>query len=145
MIFLYKWFYKDQNDDNTKLAIRNFLDNFFGISKHNSSIKTEIVAGVTTFMAMAYIMVVNPMILSTAGMDYKTVFVATCISAAVSTFLMGVIAKKPFGMAAGLGLNSMIAFGVILSMHQPWQIAMGLIFIEGFLIFILVLTNLREM
>jgi AGZA family xanthine/uracil permease-like MFS transporter len=145
VIFLYKWFYKDQNDDNTKLSIKNLLDNFFGISKHNSSIKTEIVAGVTTFMAMAYIMVVNPMILSAAGMDYKAVFVATCISAAVSTFLMGVIAKKPFGMAAGLGLNSMIAFGVILSMHQPWQIAMGLIFIEGFLIFILVLTNLREM
>ncbi|MGC9517415.1 MAG: NCS2 family permease [Methanomicrobiales archaeon] len=147
---MYKWLYKDPDNNHklsikAKLSIKNFLDNYFQISKHNSTIKTEVVAGITTFMAMAYIMVVNPLILSLAGMDYKAVFIATCISAAFSTLLMGIIAKKPFGMAAGLGINSMIAFGVILNMNQPWQIAMGLIFIEGFLIFILVLTNLREM
>lgn len=128
-----------------KFSVKSHLDNFFCISKRNSSIKTEMIAGITTFMTMAYIIVVNPLILSTAGMDYKSVFVATCLAAAFSTFLMGVVAKKPFGMAAGLGLNSVVAFGVILTMNQPWQIAMGLIFIEGFLVFLLVLTNLREM
>lgn len=128
-----------------KFSVKSHLDNFFCISKRNSSIKTEMIAGITTFMTMAYIIVVNPLILSTAGMDYKSVFVATCLAAAFSTFLMGVVAKKPIGMAAGLGLNSVVAFGVILTMNQPWQIAMGLIFIEGFLVFLLVLTNLREM
>lgn len=129
----------------SKFSMKSYFDDFFCISKHNSSIKTEILAGITTFMTMAYIIVVNPLILSTAGMDYKSVFVATCLAAALSTFLMGVVAKKPFAMAAGLGLNSVVAFGVILSMNQPWQIAMGLIFIEGLLVFLLVLTNLREM
>ena len=128
-----------------KSSIISLLDEYFGISKYNSTVKTEIIAGLTTFMTMAYIIIVNPLILSSAGMDYNAVFVATCIAAAVSTLFMGVIAKKPFGMAAGLGLNSVVAFGVILTMHQSWQIAMGLIFIEGFLVFILVLTNLREM
>ena len=128
-----------------KSSIISIIDDYFGISKYNSTIKTEIIAGLTTFMTMAYIIIVNPLILSSAGMDYNAVFVATCIAAAVSTLFMGVIAKKPIGMAAGLGLNSVVAFGVILTMHQSWQIAMGLIFIEGFLVFILVLTNLREM
>lgn len=128
-----------------KYSVKSYLDNFFCISRRNSSIKTEMIAGITTFMTMAYIIVVNPLILSTAGMDYKSVFVATCLAAAFSTFLMGIVAKKPIGMAAGLGLNSVVAFGVILTMNQPWQIAMGLIFIEGFLVFLLVLTNLREM
>ena len=126
-------------------AIKSFVDQYFGISKHNSSIKTEIVAGLTTFMTMAYIIIVNPLILSTAGMDYNAVFVATCLAAAATTLFMGIIAKKPFAMAAGLGLNSVVAFGVILTMNQTWQIAMGLIFIEGFLVFLLVLTNFREM
>lgn len=121
------------------------IDNYFYISKRESSIKTELLAGLTTFMTMAYIILVNPLILSTAGMNYQAVFVATCLAAAISTFLMGFIAKKPFALAASLGLNSVIAFGVILSLNQPWQIAMGLIFIEGFLVFLLVLTNLREM
>lgn len=126
-------------------AFKSFVDQYFGISKHNSSIKTEIVAGLTTFMTMAYIIIVNPLILSTAGMDYNAVFVATCLAAAATTLFMGIIAKKPFAMAAGLGLNSVVAFGVILTMNQSWQIAMGLIFIEGFLVFLLVLTNFREM
>lgn len=121
------------------------IDDYFGISRYNSTVKTEVLAGLTTFMTMAYIIIVNPLILSTAGMDYKAVFVATCLAAATATLFMGLFAKKPFGLATGLGLNSVVAFGLILTLHIPWQIAMGLIFIEGFLVFILVLTNLREM
>lgn len=128
-----------------KNSFKSCIDEYFGISNYNSSIKTEILAGLTTFMTMAYIIIVNPLILSTAGMDYKAVFIATCLAAAVATLSMGLIAKKPFGMATGLGLNSVVAFGLILTLNIPWQIAMGLIFIEGFLVFILVLTNLREM
>jgi AGZA family xanthine/uracil permease-like MFS transporter len=125
--------------------IKSVIDDYFGVTKYESTVKTEIIAGLTTFMTMAYIIIVNPLILSTAGMDYQAVFVATCLAAAVSTLFMGLLAKKPIGMAAGLGLNSVVAFGVILTMNQTWQIAMGLIFIEGFLVFLLVLTNLREM
>jgi AGZA family xanthine/uracil permease-like MFS transporter len=125
--------------------IKSVIDDYFGVTKYESTVKTEIIAGLTTFMTMAYIIIVNPLILSTAGMDYQAVFVSTCLAAAVSTLFMGLLAKKPIGMAAGLGLNSVVAFGVILTMNQTWQIAMGLIFIEGFLVFLLVLTNLREM
>jgi AGZA family xanthine/uracil permease-like MFS transporter len=142
VIILYR---EPENIYKRKFSIKSFLDDFFYISERKSSIRTEIIAGLTTFMTMAYIIVVNPLILSQAGMDYKAVFVATCLAAAVSTFLMGVVAKKPFGMAAGLGLNSVVAFGIIMGMNQSWQIAMGLVFIEGLCVFLLVLTNLREM
>ena len=128
-----------------KNSFSSFIDEYFGVSKYNSTIKTEILAGFTTFMTMAYIIIVNPLILSSAGMDYKAVFVATCLAAAVATLSMGLIAKKPFGMATGLGLNSVVAFGLILTLHLSWEIAMGLIFLEGLLVFVLVLTNLREM
>lgn len=128
-----------------KNSFKFCIDEYFGISKYNSTVKTEILAGLTTFMTMAYIIIVDPLILSTAGMDYKAVFVATCLSAATATLFMGLIAKKPFGMATGLGLNSVVAFGLILTLNLPWEIAMGLIFIEGLMVFILVLTNLREM
>lgn len=128
-----------------KNSFGSCIDEYFGISKYNSTVKTEILAGFTTFMTMAYIIIVNPLILSSAGMDYKAVFVATCLAAAAATLFMGVIAKKPFGMATGLGLNSVVAFGLILTLHLSWEIAMGLIFLEGLLVFILVLTNLREM
>jgi AGZA family xanthine/uracil permease-like MFS transporter len=142
VIILYR---EPEDTAQRKFSIKTFLDDFFYISERKSSFKTEIIAGLTTFMTMAYIIVVNPLILSQAGMDYKAVFVATCLAAAVSTFLMGVVAKKPFGMAAGLGLNSVVAFGIIMGMNQSWQIAMGLVFIEGLCVFLLVLTNLREM
>ena len=142
MIILYR---QRKDSEKESFSFKSSLYNFFYISERDSSIRTEVFAGLTTFMTMAYIIVVNPIILSQAGMDYKAVFVATCLAAAVSTFLMGVVAKKPFGMAASLGLNSVVAFGIILGMNQPWQIAMGLVFIEGLLVFLLVLTNLREM
>lgn len=96
-------------------------------------------------MTMAYIIVVNPGILSAAGMDFKAVFVATCLAAALSTFLMGVIGKYPFALAPGMGMNAVVTYGICLGMGLSWQIAMALIFIEGLVILLLVLTNLREL
>ncbi len=123
----------------------SFLDKYFKITERNSSVKTEIIAGVTTFMTMAYIIIVNPGILSAAGMDFKAVFVATCLAAALSTFLMGVIGKYPFALAPGMGMNAVVTYGICIGMGLSWQIAMALIFIEGLVILILVLTNLREL
>jgi len=123
----------------------SFLDKYFKITERNSSVKTEIIAGVTTFMTMAYIIIVNPGILSAAGMDFKAVFVATCLAAAISTFLMGVIGKYPFALAPGMGMNAVVTYGICIGMGLSWQIAMALIFIEGLVILILVLTNLREL
>ena len=98
-------------------------------------------------MTMAYIIVVNPGILSTSGtgMNFQAVFVATCIAAALSTLLMGIVARYPFALAPGMGLNAVLTFGIVFGMHLSWQIAMALIFIEGFVILLLVLTNLREL
>lgn len=122
-----------------------FLDKYFHITERNSNIRTEIIAGVTTFMTMAYIIIVNPGILSAAGMDFKAVFVATCLAAALSTFLMGVIGKYPFALAPGMGMNAVVTFGICIGMNLSWQIAMALIFIEGLVILALVLTSLREL
>jgi AGZA family xanthine/uracil permease-like MFS transporter len=102
-------------------------------------------AGLTTFMTMAYIIILNPIILSAAGLDFKLVFVGTCIAAAVATLLMGLYAKYPFALASGMGLNSVLTYGVIIGMGLTWQQAMGIVVIEGIVITLLVLTNLREM
>jgi AGZA family xanthine/uracil permease-like MFS transporter len=128
--------------DETNLS---FLDKFFHITERHSNVNTEIVAGLTTFMTMSYIIIVNPSILQDAGMNFQAVFVATCISAAICTLLMGVVAKYPLALAPGMGLNAVVTYGIVVGMHVSWQIAMALIFIEGLVIFILVLTNLREM
>lgn len=126
-------------------SIGSFLDKYFHITERNSNIKTEVLAGVTTFMTMAYIIILNPIILSGAGMDFKMVFVGTCVAAALTTLLMAVVAKYPFALASGMGLNSVLAYGVVKGMGLSWQVAMGIVVIEGFLITILVLTNLREL
>jgi AGZA family xanthine/uracil permease-like MFS transporter len=123
------------------------LDKYFHITERNSNIRTEIIAGVTTFMTMAYIIVVNPGILTAAlGQEYfGALLVATCLAAALSTLLMGLVAKYPFALAPGMGLNAVLTFGIVIGMHLSWQIAMALIFIEGLVVLILVLTNLREL
>ena len=111
-------------------------------------------AGLTTFMTMAYIIILNPIILTPkdpatgvvlTGLNFELVFVGTCIAAAVSTIAMGLYAKHPFALAAGMGLNSVVAYGLILGMGLTWQQAMGIIILEGIIITVLVLTNLREM
>lgn len=128
-------------------SLGTFLDTYFHITERKSSIRTEVLAGITTFMTMAYIIVVNPGILSTTGtgMNFQAVFVATCLAAALSTLLMGIVARYPFALAPGMGLNAVLTFGIVFGMHLSWQIAMALIFIEGFVILLLVLTNLREL
>lgn len=119
---------------------------FFRFEKHNTNLRTEVLAGVTTFMAMAYILLVNPGMLSNdAGMDFGAVFVATAVAAAIGTLLMGLVANYPIAMAPGMGLNAYFTYTVVLGMGVPWQTALGAVFISGVAFFILTLTKLREM
>ncbi|MDH5188987.1 MAG: NCS2 family permease [Rhodospirillaceae bacterium] len=121
-----------------------WLDNYFGISAKGSTVKTEALAGLATFLTMAYIIVVNPAILSNAGLDFGSVFVATIIAAAVGTSIMGWWAKWPVALAPGMGLNAFFTFGVVLGMKQPWEVALGAVFVSGVLFLGLSLTGLRE-
>lgn len=120
------------------------LDNFFEISKNNTNVKTEVVAGITTFMTMAYILIVNPLILSEAGMDQGAVFTATALSALVATLIMGLYAKLPFAQAPGMGLNAFFAFTVVLGMGYSYQFALTAVFLEGIIFILLTLFNVRE-
>ncbi len=129
-------------------SLSAFLDNYFHISERKSTIWIEVLAGLTTFMTMAYIIILNPIILSAGGatgIDFELAFIGTCVAAAVVTIAMGLYAKYPFALAAGMGLNSVVAYGLILGMGLTWQQAMGIIILEGIIITVLVLTNLREM
>lgn len=133
-------------------ANRGWLDNFFHITESGSTVGTEVVAGLTTFMVMAYIIFVNPAILSFAGIkdlqglgpSFPAVMAGTCLVAGVMTILMGVYGKYPFAMAPGMGLNAVVAFQLIVGMKLPWQAAMGVIFLEGVAITLLVVTGFRE-
>ena len=122
----------------------NLLERFFKLSQNNTDVKTEVMAGITTFMTMAYILVVNPMILSASGMDQGSVFVATALSAAISTFFMGILANYPIGLAPGMGLNVFFANTIVLQMGYSWQFALMAVFIEGIIFILLTVTNLRE-
>lgn len=119
---------------------------FFGFSERGTNFRTEIVAGLTTFMTMAYIIFVNPAILGTegTGLPISGVFFATCVAAAAACIAMGVFANFPVALASGLGLNAIVAFTLILGLGLSWQEAMAVVVVEGVLITILVLTNLRE-
>ena len=126
------------------LKKNGLLDNYFGLTKNNTNIKTEMVAGVTTFMTMAYILIVNPSILSAAGMDQGAVFTATALSALVATLIMGLYAKLPFAQAPGMGLNAFFAFTVVLGMGYSYQFALTAVFLEGIIFILLTLFNVRE-
>ena len=102
------------------------LDQYFKLTENGTSVRTEIIAGVTTFLTLTYIMFVNPSILAETGMDHGAVFVATCLAAAVGTMIMGVVANYPVAVAPGMGLNAYFAFGVVLGMGHSWQV--GLLF-----------------
>jgi adenine/guanine/hypoxanthine permease len=119
---------------------------FFGFSERGTNLRTEILAGLTTFMTMAYIVFVNPAILGTegTGLPLTGVFFATCVAAAAASIAMGVFANYPLALASGLGLNAVVAFTLILGLGLTWQQAMAVIVIEGLVVTILVLTNLRE-
>jgi adenine/guanine/hypoxanthine permease len=120
------------------------MDKYFGISEKGSTIKTEVLAGITTFMTMAYILVVNPAILSDAGMNFGSVFTATAVSAMVGTLIMGLYAKLPFAQAPGMGLNAFFAYTIVLSMGYTWQFALTAVLLEGIIFILLTVFNIRE-
>lgn len=121
------------------------LEKFFKLSENKTTVKTEVVAGITTFMTMAYILAVNPDILSATGMDKGALFTATAISAAVGTLVMALWAKLPFALAPGMGLNAFFAFGVCIGMGMSWQFALTAVFLEGILFILMTVFNIREL
>ena len=120
------------------------LERYFRLSAHGTTVRTEILAGITTFLTMAYIIFVNPAILSDAGMDFGAVFVATCLAAAIGTAIMGLYANYPIALAPGMGLNAYFTYGVVLGMGHSWQVALGAVFLSGVLFIILTILPVRE-
>ncbi len=120
------------------------LERLFKLSEHGTSARTELIAGVTTFLTMSYIIFVNPDILSTTGMDRNAVFVATCLAAALGSIVMGLVANWPIGMAPGMGLNAFFAFTVVSALGFTWQQALGAVFISGCIFVLLTVTGVRS-
>lgn len=121
------------------------MESFFKLKEHKTDVKTEVLAGITTFMTMAYILAVNPNILSATGMDPGGVFTATALSAAIATLVMALYAKYPFGLAPGMGLNAFFAFSIVLGdMGKTWQFALTAVLIEGIIFILLSFINVRE-
>ncbi len=120
------------------------LEQFFKLKENRTDVKTEVMAGITTFMTMAYILAVNPHILSAAGMDANAVLSATALASFVGTALMALLANYPFALAPGMGLNAYFAFTVVLGKGYSWQIALLAVFVEGLIFIVLSLTNVRE-
>ena len=123
---------------------QGFLEKVFHLSENHTDVKTEVIAGVTTFMTMAYILAVNPNILSASGMDAGSVFTATALASLVATLLMAAFANYPFVLAPGMGLNAYFAYTVVLQMGYTWQMALAAVFVEGIIFILLSLTNVRE-
>jgi AGZA family xanthine/uracil permease-like MFS transporter len=120
------------------------LQTLFKLDAHGTTVRTEILAGVTTFLTMSYIIFVNPDILSTTGMDKNAVFVATCLAAALGTFIMAFVANWPIGLAPGMGLNAFFAFTVVKGMGFTWEQALGAVFISGCIFVLLTITGVRS-
>jgi len=121
------------------------LDRFFKLSERKTTVQTEVMAGITTFMTMAYILFVNPSILGAAGMDKNAVLLATAIGSGLVTIMMGVFANYPIALAPGMGLNAFYAFTVVIGMGVSWQIALGAVFISGLIFLLLTLTRVRQL
>ena len=120
------------------------MEKIFKLKEHGTNVRTEVLAGLTTFMTMAYILAVNPSILSSAGMDPTAVLLATCFSSFVATMCMAFFANLPFALSAGMGLNAFFAYTVCGSMGYPWQVGLMAVFVEGLIFIVLSLTNVRE-
>ena len=120
------------------------LDRLFRLNEHNTTARTEILAGITTFLTMSYIIFVNPEILSSTGMDHDAVFVATCLAAAIGSLVMAFVANWPIGMAPGMGLNAFFAFTVVGTLGYSWQQALGAVFISGVIFVLLTVTGIRS-
>ncbi len=120
------------------------MEKFFKLKEHGTDVRTEIMAGITTFMTMAYILAVNPSVLAAAGMDSTAVLLATCLASFIGTMCMGLMANLPFALSAGMGLNAFMAYTVCGAMGYPWQVALLAVFIEGIVFIVLSLTKVRE-
>ncbi len=120
------------------------MEKLFKLEENGTNVRTEITAGLTTFMTMAYILAVNPAILSASGMEYGRVFAATAIASSIACFVMGFLANLPFALSAGMGLNAMFSYTVCLGMGYSWQWALSAIFVEGIIFCVMTLTNVRE-
>jgi AGZA family xanthine/uracil permease-like MFS transporter len=117
---------------------------FFKLRENGTTVGTEVLAGVTTFLTMAYIIFVNPTILGATGMDKGAVFVATCLAAAIGSLVMGLYANYPIALAPGMGINAYFTYGVVLGMGHSWQVALGAVFVSGVLFLVLAVTRVRE-
>ncbi len=125
-------------------AFEASLDNYFGLTRLRTNVRTEAIAGLTTFLTMAYIIFVNPAILANAGMDKNAVFVATCLAAAVCTLVMGLYANYPIALAPGMGLNAFFAFTIVLTYKYTWQQALAAVFLSGVLFLLVSVFKIRE-
>ena len=125
--------------------MRGHLERYFGLAAHGTNWRTEILAGFTTFITMAYIIFVNPAILHETGMPLAAVTAATCISAAVGSFLMGGLARYPIALAPGMGLNAYFTYVVVKGMGVPWQSALGAVFISGVAFLVLTAVGVRQL
>ena len=120
------------------------LQKLFGFDPSTMTLRKEVIGGITTFLTMAYILAVNPTILSAAGMDAGAIFTTTCLSAVIATFVMAIYAKLPFALAPGMGLNAFFAFTVVLTMGYTWQFALTAVLIEGIIFILLTITGMRK-
>ena len=120
------------------------LEKLFHLKENHTDVKTEVLAGITTFMTMAYILAVNPNILSASGMDRGAVFTATVLASFIATCLMALMSNYPFALAPGMGLNAYFAYTVVLGMGYTWQMALAAVFVEGLIFILLSLTKVRE-
>ncbi|EOU1841935.1 NCS2 family permease [Clostridium perfringens] len=120
------------------------MEKFFKLKENNTDVKTEFIAGLTTFMTMAYILIVNPSILSVAGMDQGAVFTATALSAVIATLIMGLYAKLPFAQAPGMGLNAFFAYTIVIQMGYSFEFALTAVLLEGIIFILLTIFNVRE-
>lgn len=123
---------------------RKTVESFFKLKERGTTVQTEIMAGITTFMTMAYILAVNPSILADAGMDKGAVFTATALASGIACVLMALLANLPFALSAGMGLNAYLAYTVVIGMGYSWETALTAVFVEGLIFIILSLTNVRE-
>src|SRR6202158_6297214 len=120
------------------------IDRLFQLSLNCTSVRTEIIAGATTYLTMAYIVFVNPVILANAGMDRGAVFVATCLASALATLLMALLANYPLALAPGMGINAYFAYSVVKGLHYSWEVALGAVFLSGVLFLIISVTHMRS-
>lgn len=123
---------------------KGLFEKLFKLKENGSNVRTELLAGLTTFLTMCYIIIVNPLILSETGMDIGAVFVATCIASAIGCFVMGMLANYPIALAPGMGLNAYFTYAVVKGMGVPWQVALGAVFVSGIIFIVFSLFKVRE-